>query len=432
MLKKNSLIFVFGILLLVTPDIMYGQNTNSSSTSSPYSRFGIGTLSGYSPGRTEAMGGIGIGTRYDLQINAGNPASYTAIDSMSFILDFGINMRNTAYKTTDAKNGSNNVNFDFLAFSFPIKKWWATALGIMPLSFKGYSIQRNDSTVNLQSSTNFNGAGTLSKAFMGHAFNIGKHLSLGVNIWYLFGTLDDQTYIYLPNDASAYDYLSYNSLSVHNFGFTSGIQYHIQTKNKNTLVLGAVFEPKQSISSTYTIHEERELFRNSTTNTPIIDTIQHVTSTNNGLTLPLSYGVGFSYGIKNKIVLGADYYHQQWSESIFLGEKQQYLTNRSRYSAGIEITPDENSIKSYWARSKYRFGLFYENSYLFLNNKQINNYGLTFGLGLAFPRSVSTINLSCELGQLGTKENNLIKESYAKFTLHFLLYDRWFTKRKFD
>jgi hypothetical protein len=186
------------------------------------------------------------------------------------------------------------------------------------------------------------------------------------------------------------------------------------------------------MSSSYTILEERELFRNSSTNTAIIDTIEYKTDTKNGLTLPVSYGAGFSYSVKNKMVFGADYYHQQWSEALFLGSSQQYLTNRSRYSAGFELTPNENSIKSYLARSKYRIGLFYENSYLMLNGKQINGYGLTFGLGLPFPRSFSSVNFSCELGQLGTKQNNLILESYAKFTLHFLFYDRWFMKRKFE
>ena len=89
-------------------------------------------------------------------------------------------------------------------------------------------------------------------------------------------------------------------------------------------------------------------------------------------------------------------------------------------------------LKVIGAKSKYRIGLFYENSYLMLNEKQINSYGLTFGLGLPFTKSRSSVNLSAELGQTGTTQNDLIKESYVKFTLHFLLYDRWFMKRKFD
>lgn len=434
MLKKNNVTLILGGLLLLIPFLTEGQVKNSSSTSSPYSRYGIGTLSGYSLGRSEAMGGIGIGTRFDAQINSGNPASYTAIDSMTFLTEFGINSRHTLYQTDNAKNGSNNVNFDYLAFSYPVSRWWATAFGIMPVSQKGYSI--NKTTINPSDSSrtsfNFNGTGTLTKVFIGNAFNIGKHLSVGINLWYLFGNLDDQTYIYFPDDANAYDYLSSNNLSVHNFGVTTGVQYHFQTKSKNFWTIGAIFEPKQSIKSSYVLHEERVLFRNSTTSVPIVDTINHVTSNNNGLTLPLSYGAGFSYTVKNKMVFGADIYHQKWSEATFLGSTQQYLTDRTRYSAGFELTPDENSIKSYLARTKYRVGLFYENSYLMLNGRQINGYGITMGLGLPFPRSRSTFNISAELGQLGTTQNNLIQESYAKFTIHVLLFDRWFMKRKID
>jgi hypothetical protein len=432
MLRKNNITFFIGWLLLLTPFFIKGQDKSSSSTSSPYSQYGIGTLSGYSPGRGEAMGGIGIGTRNSFQINAGNPASYTTVDSMSFMMDLGIMSKHTIYRTATEKNGSNNLNFDYLAFAFPLKKWWGTAFGIMPLSHKGYSIQMNDSVIGIRSSVNFNGRGSLSKVFLGNGFNIGTHLSVGVNLWYLFGSLVDETYIYLPNIVAAYDYLGSNTLSAHDFGVTAGLQYKLETKNKNALVIGAVFEPKQNISSSYTMHQERVLFRSSSTNTPIIDSIKQVTVTHNALTLPVSYGLGFSYEVKNKMVFGADYYHQQWSEVPFLGSSQPYLTNRSKYSAGIELTPNENSIKSYLARSKYRFGLFYENSYLFLNEKQINGYGLTFGLGLPFPRSRSSINISAEIGQLGTTQNDLIKESYAKFTLHFLLYDRWFMKRKFE
>jgi hypothetical protein len=67
-----------------------------------------------------------------------------------------------------------------------------------------------------------------------------------------------------------------------------------------------------------------------------------------------------------------------------------------------------------------------------INGEQINGYGVTLGLGIPFSRSLSTMNISAELGRLGTTQNNLIRESYAKFTLHLLLHDRWFIKRKFD
>ena len=377
------------------------------------------------------MGGIGIGLRNNFQINSGNPASYTAIDSLSFLMEFGVNSKHTRYETESAKNGSNDVNFDYLAFSFPIKKWWATSFGLLPFSQKGYNITTTGTNNNVTSSTSFNGTGALSKFFIGSAFNITKNISLGVNTWFMFGTLIDQSYTYFPNDADAYDYLNSENLYIHNFGVTTGIQYHFQTKNKNTVTIGAVFEPKQNLSMDYTIHEERALFRGSSTQSAIVDTLTHVVSNDQKFILPMSYGAGFSYAIKNKIIFGADYFHQQWSKTN-LPTTQQYVTNKSRYSAGLEWTPDENSITSYWDRTKYRGGAFYEKSYLVINGEQLNSYGLTFGLGLPFPRSRSTFNLSAELGRMGSKENNLLQESYVKFTLHFLIYDRWFMKRKFD
>lgn len=432
MLKKISGTFVIVTALVLLSFVLKAQDINSSSTSSPYSRYGIGTINGYSLGRSAAMGGVGIGSRYGLQINTGNPASYTAIDSMTFLMEFGLESRHTKYESADKKNGSNEVNFNYMAFSIPLNKWWAAAFGILPLSEKGYNIEAVMETTNGTTSTAINGTGTLSKVFFGNAFNLGKHLSVGVNAWYLFGSISDNYYLYFPYDESAYDYLLENKLTVHNFGVSTGLQYSWKTKNKNSWTLGAVFEPKQSISSKYVIHEERVLFRNSSSSSPIIDTLSHVENVGNGLTLPLSYGGGFTYTYKNKIVFGADLYHQQWSNASYLGSTSPYLTNSTRYASGFEITPNPFSIRNYWSRAQYRIGGFYEKSYLIINGQQVNSYGLTMGLGIPFTRSLSTLNLSAEIGRLGTTENNLIRETYAKFTLHLLLHDRWFIKRKFD
>lgn len=69
-----------------------------------------------------------------------------------------------------------------------------------------------------------------------------------------------------------------------------------------------------------------------------------------------------------------------------------------------------------------------------INNQQINRYGITFGLGLPMGKSSdpSELNIGIELGQQGTKENNLIKESFANLRLSFNLSDTWFQKRKYD
>jgi len=104
--------------------------------------------------------------------------------------------------------------------------------------------------------------------------------------------------------AKAYDYMKDNSLNSHGLGVTGGLQYEIESKNKNHLVLGVTFEPKTSINSTYIIEEDRAVYRNSSTIAAIKDTVNHVESSNNGLQVPMSYGAGFSYSIKNKMIIG--------------------------------------------------------------------------------------------------------------------------------
>ena len=59
-------------------------------TNSPYTRYGFGQLSDQSFGNSKAMGGIAYGLRNGLHINAANPASYSAVDSLTFLFDAGM------------------------------------------------------------------------------------------------------------------------------------------------------------------------------------------------------------------------------------------------------------------------------------------------------------------------------------------------------
>ena len=67
-----------------------------------------------------------------------------------------------------------------------------------------------------------------------------------------------------------------------------------------------------------------------------------------------------------------------------------------------------------------------------LNDQQINDFGISFGVGLPVYHSNSTINIGAEIGRKGTKQNNLIVENYAKLNLSINLHDFWFIKRRFD
>jgi hypothetical protein len=80
----------------------------------------------------------------------------------------------------------------------------------------------------------------------------------------------------------------------------------------------------------------------------------------------------------------------------------------------------------------YRAGLHYEKTGLNINNESINEFGISFGLGLPVGSFFSNANLGFEIGKRGTTNSNLIQENFVNFQLSLSLNDRWFRKRKYD
>jgi len=122
---------------------------------------------------------------------------------------------------------------------------------------------------------------------------------------------------------------------------------------------------------------------------------------------------------------------QEWSSYTYLG-KSDSLKNSLSLSAGGQFRPATNDISSYWKRITYRAGARFNQSYLYLNNTRINEFGISFGFGLPMKKTRSTLNIAFEAGARGTTQNNLIRENYFRFSLGASIFDRWFLKRKYD
>ena len=122
----RRVIFLAGLLFL--PFLLFAQFNNN--TSSPYSRFGLGDLQPYSFGRTSAMGGASLASRYGQQINMANPASYTAVDSLGFIFEFGLAGKFSNFSNELTSMKSNDVNFNYFALNFQVANWLGTSFGL--------------------------------------------------------------------------------------------------------------------------------------------------------------------------------------------------------------------------------------------------------------------------------------------------------------
>lgn len=425
MLKRKSILFVV-IVLIICGLSGFSQNNNSTS---PFSRYGLGDLHHYGYGRTAAMGGASLGSRHSLQINSANPASYNALDSLSFVFDFGVDGTFSDYKSDNGKLKASDVNFRYFSLNWPVTSWLGAGMGVQPFSDMGYEVgfvEEVDSESNVYHS--YNGDGTTSKAFFGASAKLFKGLSVGANLNYLFGRLNQNTNVAFDN--SDLFYISKTEgTRLRDFTLSYGLQYDLELKKDQFLTLGITFEPQSKVTALHRLFNYKAIALSTST---LTDTIEFVAETKDIIKLPSTFGVGLSYSKLNKLEVNADYYYAGWSKATFFGKTDPLITDQSRISAGFEYIPEAFSIRSYLKRVKYRMGIHQESSYLKLNNHQIKEFGISFGAGIPFPKSKSTANFAVEFGKKGTTKDNLVRNNYAKLSLYLNLYDYWFVQRKFD
>jgi hypothetical protein len=429
MLKRNNTLSVVIVLIFCGLSGYAQQDLNNNNTTSPYSRYGLGDLNHYGYGRTAAMGGASLGSRHAVQINSANPATYNSNDSLSFIFEFGVDGKFSNYKSNTGTMKASDVNFRYFSLSFPINKWIGAGMGIQPYSNMGNEVAYSETLPDIgKTYYNYIGEGSTSKAYFGASVMPVKGLSLGANLNYTFGRLNQNSKTQF-DDASLFEISSTEGTRLSDFTLTYGLQYDYQLKKNQYLTLGATFEKQSDFTTFHRIFSYKTITVGTSS---LIDTIQFRPESKDIIQLPSTIGIGLSYNKVNKLEINADYYYAGWSKCTFYGETDKYLTNQSRFSAGFEYIPEAYSIRSYMKRVKYRAGIHHEKSYLVLNNHQIKETGVSFGAGLPFPKSKSTANFGFEVGKQGTTEDDLVQNIYTKFSLYLNLYDYWFIKRKFD
>lgn len=424
--KLNKLIISL-LAFISTIGVLNAQNRIHT----PYSRFGIGEIQAYSNSQYSAMGGIGFAIATPNSVNFNNPASYTKFDSLSFIFEGGMISNFTTLESNGLSQKSNYTSLSYLTFGFPINRWWKASFGLLPYSSVGYKITDHQS-VPYYGNVDFRyeGNGGINQFFIGQAIKLNSNLSIGVNIGYLFGTIDKSRIVAPLDSAYVFNVKTLNSNTYGNFKFNFGLQYFKSLKNDFIFGTGVVFS--NVINGKVTDNQLSYSYSETSTGYEYVYDTSSVLSKSeqNEIHLPMSAGIGFSIEKKNKWLIGADFNWQNWEAYSYKNIKDS-LYNSFRISIGGMIKPNSNS-SNYFKRITYRAGFRFEPNYLKLYGEQINEFGISFGLGLPLRKSKSTINLGVEFGRKGTQNNGLIEENFTKFTIGFSAYDFWFYKRKFD
>lgn len=400
-----------------------------SDASSPYSRFGLGVVKQNNVNTVQqGMGGIGNALFGGSMLNTSNPAAYAAIDSLSFLFDAGFYVKTVTYHTNRMSEQGSNASFDYANLGFFITKWWKTGLGITPFSTKEYesTITGNDP---VSYAEKFIGEGGLNQVYWANGFNIANKLYLGVNSSYLFGTIADETTIYFPDSTYMTHGRRTTGTRISNFKFDFGAIYTINLKNNSTLSIGATYSLPMNFNSKRNVYV-RSIKSYSTASETPIDTLVYRMGEKVTVKYPQGFGIGVTYRKGDRIMVGMDFNWDNWKNFSFAGSNDS-LQNSWNIAIGGSYKPKSTTVSGYMKRVTYRAGFHYDQTYLRIYDKSINKFGVTLGLGLPMPRSLSSFNLALEVGRMGTTENNLVKETYFNISMGISLHEVWFVKRKY-
>lgn len=421
---------IAGLVMLSFVSVTYSQKR----TASPFSRYGLGELNNQGFGRNNAMGGTGIGVRSPLYLNAMNPASYSAGDSLAFFFDTGLENKIQSFKTNNGSQRFSDVNFDYFGIGFSIGNKGGMLIGLKPASNAGYLFESKQVINGELSVMHMEGSGNISNLYGGFAYEVLPNLSLGFNANLWFGEVYHTAINEFPEDQSSYMYGIRTKHYLADFIPDFGAQYSQKLDEERSLVFGAVFRPKTNIKGESSLYIARgfsfapgdALFSNA-------DTLSFSENewTKSAFQLPLKVGLGASYNVVDKLTLAADASFENWADSKFPDENTE-TANATFVGLGAEYIPNYRAARKYYQIVRYRAGINYRENYIKVDGHQVKGYGISFGLGLPLGRTKTTVNLGYEFSTLGTGNSNQLKEKVNRISLSITMNESWFFKRQFE
>ncbi len=416
--------FLSSLLVLVAA---LGLN---AQTNTPYSMYGYGILSDNATSMQRQMGGVGVAMNSGRQINVMNPASYAAVDSLTFLFDLGADLSFMWSKEGSAKEKATGGGLDYLTMQFPLSKHFGGSVGLLPYSSVGYAFG-NDIKHGAMSNQ---GSGGINRLYLGFAGEI-KGFSLGVNVSYDFGNIVNDVFATPSTGSTKFEHV----MKVRDWGIVIGAQYTARLSRTDRMVLGLTYSPKKTmLGSTWATIQEMTLESEPTE-------VARGKLKNNYYT-PNAIGAGVSYSHQrtSRFNVEFDFIWQQWSKAKYsplysfgnpdLNSKPVIVfegmdfKDRTRYALGAEYVPKLRG--SYLQRVAYRLGAYYTNDYLNIKGNQVREFGVSAGFGFPTIEGKTVINLGLEWKMREAHPKTLIKENYLNITLGVNFNEVWFFKRK--
>lgn len=443
MIDKKTLFLTCALAAVIGPAT---AQTNGSNT--PYSRYGLGILADPAQSFNKGMAGTGIALRSNHELNFKNPASYSEIDSLTFIFDIGVSLQNANIVNGKSSTNAKNTSFDYLMAGYRIRKNLGMTLGLLPYSTVGYSmsttsnLSNQDGTGTKTKTETYSGDGGIHELFAGLGWRPFKPISLGVNAGMLWGSLSN-TVLASFSESSVNSLRRQYSADILSYKVDFGAQYEQRINSKNTLFLGFTY------GLGHKINNRSHLYNQILTSSSTVSSGDSI-SVSNAYGLPNTYGVGLGWNYNERLRVAADYTFSQWSkvnypQPVSTTSGQGYATSKGslqdshKFNFGIEYTPNPEGL--HWRNYiTYQAGFAFSTSYAKIQNNTNwqsgpNSYLASFGVKLPIITSYnnrSMVSLGVQYERIQPRYSNMIKENYIRFCIGLTFDERWFAKWKVE
>ncbi|MBQ6087360.1 MAG: hypothetical protein IJK96_04805 [Bacteroidales bacterium] len=436
--------------LLAGGAVLHAQEVDGTySAFSPYSIYGVGDISKGTTSFNASMAGVGVATRDNRFVNVVNPAAVTARDSLSVMADVSLAEKNN-YFSQGGINSSNNIfNFNNFVISFPVyRRYLDVYLGIKPYSSVGYNVSHpitDPAFIGTTGNVTYTsrGNGSVNSLYLGAGSQLTRHLSVGVEGIYYFGKLNKATAMSFSN-TSFRTINSGHELSLRGVTLKVGAQMDIPMGEMSTMTVGATYKLGTKISG---YNKDYLIATISSASDTVRYNRDNLRDYKDRVKFADELGVGVSMRGSDKWSVEVDYIRSNagpcgYSSVVGFKNESETVKFSSGVSQSVRVgasyVPNRNDIRYYMRRVAYRAGAYWDQAYYKVNGNNVNSYGIT--LGASFPTtsvnnprgSRNHINVAVDLGQRGTKDNNLIRERFINFTVGVNIFDIWFIKPKYD
>jgi len=282
------------------------------------------------------------------------------------------------------------------------------------MTYTGVGIRSEDGLSNLNSaslaSTFYLGA-TLTNSWHNHSANsisgknsnmVFNYITLGFSVLPKFSSIVE----FKPIASARYQHETI--ITPQSVIYNFGTQYEHKLTETKSFTIRATFRPQIKLKSDTTIYTKGREFGKKNTlfqEKSFIDTIKYVQNIFSGNKYKYASSCDMELSYKDKVNLAFDYLAKLRTSYNYVNNIIE-LQNSSIYTVEAEFIQNERDENNYLTIGRYRVGTYYQNENFQLDNNDIYNYGIAFGIGLSLKGSTTAINYSHGIWQKRSKQNN--------------------------